>query len=278
MHTKLIQRHYDEVIAPYYDLDPQSVIGDSLDVAIAQILEWLPVGEELPPLKVLDLGMGTGRFLEKLRARTSREIQPFGLDLSERMIDIARDRIADLVAVVDDAANVAAHFPDESFDLIATHFMTGFVPLAVLAPKIAAKLAHGGRWSIVAGTKSGYPELQRKANSAYIRWLFGGKQLQVDALVCNPADRGEVVSTLEREGFAAQECETFAPEVQFANLDEFLEFAYRGGWLTPFIEALGLHRPSWPVRTFLNTCVFPMKDHHSIEIVLAQKARRPSPR
>src|SRR5262245_42757079 len=110
MHIKLIQRHYDEVIAPYYDLDPQSIISDSLDVAIAQILDWLPAGEELRPLKVLDLGMGTGRFLEKLRARTSREIQPFGLDLSEKMISIARDRIPDLVAVVDDAANMDAHF------------------------------------------------------------------------------------------------------------------------------------------------------------------------
>jgi SAM-dependent methyltransferase len=269
MHTKLIQRHYDEVIAPYYDLDPQSVIGDSLDIAIAHILEWLPAEEERP-LKVLDLGMGTGRFLEKLRTRTDRDIQAFGLDLSEKMVNIARERIGDLVAVVDDAANLDAHFQDESFDLIATHFMTGFVPLTVLAPKIRAKLADGGRWSIVAGTKAGFPELQRKAASPYLRWMFGGQSLQVDALVCNPADRTEVATTLKGEGFAAPECETFAPEVRFANLDEFLEFAYRGGWLTPFVEALGLHEASWPVRTFLNTCVFPIKDHHSIAIALAQ--------
>src|SRR5262249_37336723 len=150
----------------------------------------------------------------------------------------------------------------------------GFVPLAVLAPKIRAKLADGGCWSIVAGTKAGFPELQRQANVPHIRWMFGGKSLQVGALGCNPAGRREVTDPLEAEGFAAGDCETFTPEVRFANLDEFLEFAYRGGWLTPFVEALGLHEASWPVRTFLNTCVFPMKDHHSIEIVLAEKRGR----
>jgi hypothetical protein len=51
-----------------------------------------------------------------------------------------------------------------------------------------------------------------------------------------------------------------------------MDFAYYAGWLTPFIQALGLHRARALVRAILNAFFFPVQDHHSIEIVLAQKA------
>jgi SAM-dependent methyltransferase len=269
MQTELIQRHYDEVIAAHYDLDPQSVIGDSLNRAVTQIRRYLGPADE--PHTVLDIGLGTGRFLEKLNAEAGFPVQPFGLDLSARMIDLARARVPGLVAAVDDAANLDAHFQPRSFDLISTHFVTGFVPIGVLAPKIYRRLTDGGYWSLVGGTKAGFPVLRRTAGSRPIRWLFGGRSLDVDGLVSNPADRDEVVEVLEANGFAIRACETFTPELHFASLQEFLEFAYWGGWLTPFIEVLGLHKARPMVRAILNTCVFPVADHHCIEIVLAQK-------
>jgi SAM-dependent methyltransferase len=271
MQTELIQRQYDEVIAQHYDRDPQSVTGDSLDRAIAQI-QRQAVGVDGVPLKVFDIGVGTGLFLERLKQQVSGVIQPFGLDLSARMVELAQARLPELTAAVDDAANLDAHFGGESFDLIATHFITGFVPMKVLAPKIHRRLADGGYWSLVGGTKAGFPALQRKATSKVLKWLFGGKSVAVDDVVYNPAGRDEVVRTLEANGFVVRECETFTPGLDFANFNEFMEFAYWGGWLTPFIEGLGLHQAPGVVRVLLNTLVFPMKDHHNIEIVLAQKA------
>ena len=195
------------------------------------------------------------------------EVQPFGLDLSSKMIDLARARLPDLAAVVENAANFGDQFPDESFDLIATHFITGFVPMAVVAPKIWGRLAPGGYWSFVGGTKAGFPALQRRANSRALNWLFGGKALPVDDLVCNPVDGAEVVRTLEANGFTIQQTESFAPGLHFADLDEFLEFGYWGGWLTPFIEDLGLHKAAPLVRVLLNLFVFPVDDQHAVEIV-----------
>src|SRR5262245_1370328 len=98
MQAATIQRHYDEVIASHYDFDPQSCIGDSLGRAIAQLRRWQSDEAGAALRNVLDVGMGTGLFLEKLRAKTGWDIQPFGLDISQKMIDIARTRIADLVA------------------------------------------------------------------------------------------------------------------------------------------------------------------------------------
>jgi SAM-dependent methyltransferase len=271
MQTSVIQRQYDQVIAPHYDLDPQAVTGDSLDRAVAQMHDCQLFAVEGPRLQVLDIGMGTGRFLEKVAASARRPILPYGIDLSLKMIDIARARIPELIAAVADAANVDAFFQDESFDLISTHFVTGFVPINLLAPKIWSKLATGGYWSFIGGTKAGFPALQKKANGRILKRLFGGKGLVLDELVFNPAGREEVAQTLECNGFEISACETFEPELHFANLHEFLEFAYWGGWLTPFIELLGVHKASLPLRMLLNTCVFPVKDHHSIEIMLAQK-------
>jgi SAM-dependent methyltransferase len=263
-----IQRQYDEVVAPHYDLDPQEVIGRSLDFAVAQVREHI-LANRSARLKVLDMGVGTGRFFSKLK--TFGPIQPYGLDLSEKMIEAARQRIPDMVAAVDDAANLDAHFVNESFDLISTHFLTGYVPMSVLAPKIWKRLAPGGHWSLIGGTKAGFPALQAGVQSKLLRWFFGGSRLAVDEIVCNPASREEIVGVLESNGFAVRELETFEPALKFRNFDEFMDFAYRGGWLTPFIDRLGLQNAGAFTRTLLNLFFFPKDDHHNIEIVLAQK-------
>ena len=269
-----IQRQYDEVIAPHYDRDPKEVTGNSLDRAGRQIRKHHLLAGAPDPLRVLDLGLGTGLFFSKLKALGIRKIQPFGLDLSPKMIASAQQKHPDLVAEVDDAANLDAHFRDTAFDLVCTHFLTGFVPLAKLAPKVWDRLDEGGYWSIVGGTKAGFPVLQTKAQSNTLSWLFGGRTVLVDDLVCNPANRAEMEKTLAEHGFAVREVETFEPKLKFRDFQEFMDFAYRGGWLTPFIEQLGLHRTGAMSRILMNLLLFPIQDHHSIEIVLAQKVAR----
>jgi SAM-dependent methyltransferase len=271
MLTQTIQRQYDDIIAPHYDLDPQSVIGRSLDRAAEQLRRHDVLERSLEPLRILDLGIGTGLFLAKLMGLGGTVIEPFGLDLSEKMIAAARRRIPDLVAVVDDAAHFGDQFPGQSFDLICTHFITGFVPLDMLAPRIWSRLDDGGWFSLVGGTKAGFPALQAKANARRFRWLSGSHSISVDDLVCNPAGREEITRTLQSHGFAIRACETFEPELRFRNMTEFMDFGYKGGWFTPFIEALGLHQIGWLTRALINILFFPVVDHHNIEIVLAQK-------
>ena len=145
----------------------------------------------------------------------------------------------------------------------------------MLARKIWDRLEVGGYWSLVGGTKAGFPALQAKANSKPLRWLFGGRSLNIDDVVYgSPADRAEVVQTLESNGFKVCTCDTYKPVLKFKKFKEFMDFAYRGGWLTPFIESLGLHEANAMTRLMLNLFFFPVHDHHNIEIVLAQKVRK----
>jgi SAM-dependent methyltransferase len=266
-----IQRQYDEVVASHYDLDPQSVTGDTLDRAAEQIRKQLLL-DSGQPVRVYDVGMGTGMFLARLKRLGGDRILPFGLDLSSKMIASAFQKLPDLAGAVDTAENLDAHFPGQSFDLISTHFITGFVPLEVLAPKIHSRLEVGGYWSYVGATMSAYPTLQAKANNALLRWWFGGgKPLDLNNKVTSPANRQEIFATLERHGFVVRQCETFQPKLVFNNMDEFLDYTYWGGWLTPYIESIGLHKVGPVTRFLLNRLFFPMTDHHSIEIHLAQK-------
>ncbi len=188
MSTATIHRAYNDVVASHYDLDPQGVIGRSLEYAVKQLQGEDLFGATKEPLRVLDIGMGTGQFLGKLKDLANDQIVPFGLDLAENMVENARRKIPDLVAVVGDAAELDAHFPGQQFDCICTHFITGYVPIRVLGPKIAGRLKVGGYWSLVGGTKAAYPALQAKGDSKLLRWLSGAGSRKMDDTVLNPAN------------------------------------------------------------------------------------------
>jgi SAM-dependent methyltransferase len=271
MSTQTIHRAYNDVVASHYDLDPQGVIGRSLDYAIQQLRKEGVLGTGRDSVRVLDIGMGTGLFLGKLKELGGDQIVPFGIDLAEKMVENARTRIPDLVAAVGDAAELDAYFPGQQFDCICTHFVTGYVPMQVLAPKIASRLKADGYWSLVGGTKAAYPAMQAKGDSQLARWLSGVGSRKVDDTVLNPADLQEVADTMAAHGLEVRAGETFQPALEFNNFDQFMQFGYRGGWLTPLIESLGLHKAGPVKRWLLNRLVFPVMDSHNIVIALGRK-------
>jgi SAM-dependent methyltransferase len=270
MSIQTVQRAYNDVVATHYDLDPQGVIGRSLDIGIRQLREegLLDADGELT---VLDLGMGTGLFLAKLKELAGDRIVPFGVDLAANMVEVARKRIPDLNVVVGDAADLDSHFPGRQFDCICTHFVTGFVGMGRLAPQIARRLKPGGYWSLVGGTKAAYPALQAKGDSKLLRWLTGAGSREVDDTVLNPADLREVAATMDAHGLDVRRGETFEPALSFRNFAEFMEFGHRGGWLTPLIEDMGLHRAGPLKRWLLDRLAFPVQDSHNIVVALGRK-------
>jgi ubiquinone/menaquinone biosynthesis C-methylase UbiE len=270
MEAAAIRRQYNEIIADTYDSDPQLLTGNTLDLAIELLRDEGVFSEILPPLRVLDVGMGTGMFLHKLRLSVTRPVLPFGLDISEKMIEVATKKLPDLVAEVDDGANLSRHFDAESFDIAATHFVTGFVPIEELSLEIHRKLVSGGMWSFVGGTSSGYPALRRCATHPMVRLLFGGPSRSLEQMIC-PSSTTQVTQVMERSGFEIAASQTIEPRLHFENFDAFLDFAYHGGWLTPFIEEIGLHQLRGWKKRLLDQMFFPMTDNHSITLVVARK-------
>lgn len=272
MESAVIQRQYDDVIASQYDQDPQNTTGNSLERALDYLDQEGVFSEVLPALRVLDVGMGTGMFLDKLRKRSPRAIEPWGIDISRQMAGIAGKKLPDLVYAIDDGANLDQHFTDEQFDLVATHFVTGFVPIEHVAPRIFAKLDAGGVWSFVGGTTAGYSELHRRAGHPLIKLLFGSGAPDLQGMIC-PNSEQQIVDVLKKNGFEILSSETFEPELRFRDFATFMEYGYHGGWLTPFIEHIGLHKAKRWQQAILNRLVFPVVDHHNIVLAVA---RRPS--
>jgi SAM-dependent methyltransferase len=270
MSTAAIQRQYDEVIAANYDLDPQELTNRMLDVALEHVLRTPLLDITFEPLQALDLGMGTGLFLEKLRQVAARGVRPFGLDLSPRMVDFAKRRLPDLQAVIDDAAEIDRHFIGENFDFISTHFVTGFVPIEHLAPRIFKKLKPGGYWSFLGAVSSAYPQLQKKGNSKLLRFVARGRKIKADDLL-TPRNGDAVSDCFRSHGFDVCSLEVATPALHFADFDSFMEFGYHGGWLTPFIEAVGLQNAKPWLKTVLNMLVFPLNDEHHVAVGLARR-------
>jgi SAM-dependent methyltransferase len=266
-----IHRAYNDVVASHYDRDPQGVIGRSLEHAVRQMQAEGLLGSGGESLRVLDIGMGTGQFLLRLKDLTDDHIVPFGVDLAENMVEVARKKMPDLTAVVGDAAELDAYFPGQQFDCICTHFVTGYVSMRVLGPKIAGRLRPGGYWSLVGGTRAAYPALQAKGDSKLLRRLTGAGSRKVDDTVLNPANLREVADTMGALGFEMRAGETFEPTLEFKDFDQFMEFGYTGGWLTPLIEEMGLHRAGPLKRWLLNRLAFPIGDSHNIVIALGRK-------
>ncbi len=89
--------------------------------------------------RVLEVGCGTGVFLAAVAARGAR---PVGLDASEELIELARDRVPSAEVVVGDMQFLP--FEDDSFDLVAGFNSFFFADDIVAALREAGRVARPG--------------------------------------------------------------------------------------------------------------------------------------
>ena len=101
-----IAARYDGRAATYEDDDPHHLIAH----AVAEFVD--PTGIR----DVLDAATGTGLVLRALGPRLAGDARLTGVDLSVRMLEIAREKAPDATFLVGDAT--ALPFEDDSFDLV----------------------------------------------------------------------------------------------------------------------------------------------------------------
>lgn len=156
------RRTYDR-IAPYYDL-------------LEGYWERVPrrVGLEILEVhkgdSVLEIGFGTGHGLVGLARAVGEAGRVFGIDLSPKMVEIAKKRLArealsDRVELRQGDAGDLPH-PDDSLDAVFMSFVLELFDTPDI-PKVLAEvrrvLCPGGRVAIVSLTKAGPPTLMRRA-------------------------------------------------------------------------------------------------------------------
>jgi SAM-dependent methyltransferase len=98
--------HFDAVAAEYDDSIPEHVMAHVTRRRVALATSLSRGG------RVLDVGCGTGRFLAALPDR----YETVGVDISEKMLEVARARGLD----VEHASADALPFPDRTFQLVTS--------------------------------------------------------------------------------------------------------------------------------------------------------------
>ena len=104
----------------------------------------LAAAGEGPFRQLVDLGAGTGRMLTLLGPQSRSAI---GLDLSQQMLNIARDRVADADLVHCELRHgdiFATRLPDEVADLVVVHQVLHYLSDPAAAVREAARLVGGG--------------------------------------------------------------------------------------------------------------------------------------
>lgn len=114
--------------------------ADLLEAATNEVIAALPRwGAAETPRRVLEIGCGSGRFLEKLAAAAELAV---GIDVSQRMLRRARDRCVGVTACfVQTTGRDLALFRDRSFDLVLAADVFPYIVSAGLADLYAAEAA-----------------------------------------------------------------------------------------------------------------------------------------
>jgi SAM-dependent methyltransferase len=145
--SALTERH-----AQVWSNGPFEKVADTISDLHTQLVELLaPQGGE----RWLDLGCGSGNVAE-LAARAGADV--IGLDLSPRLIDVARERATaggfDIEYVVGDAQKLP--FADAAFDVVSSAVGIMFAPdQAKAAAELARVVRAGGRIGLASWTKEG---------------------------------------------------------------------------------------------------------------------------
>ncbi|MEM9272466.1 MAG: class I SAM-dependent methyltransferase [Cyanobacteria bacterium P01_F01_bin.143] len=261
-----IEKIYDEIIASNYDIDEFKLLSKSRAVTISQIKNHCL---ESNINSILDFSLGTGEALIDCK-NIFPSANLYGIDISQKMIDIAQQKIA-VSAFHDDAKNIDKYLESASINLALIHFMMAYIPPEVIIPKASQILASGGFCSIATSTYDSFKNLQRLAKLANLL-----KKISVFSLIPkNPIKpkakkNKKVLQTLfEKHGFTIKEKIIYEQEVEFTDLYHLHRWGVDSGWLTPFLAHITQEKLD--KMNFLAKYFFPLKDKFQTVIVLAQK-------
>lgn len=136
--------NFDRVAKPYRWLET-FVFGGQLQAARCAFVRQIPERKY-----ALVVGEGDGRFLEELR-RVQPDLRVDCLDMSAKMLALARDRVGDDEVRYIEADLREATLPKARYDLIVTHFFLDCfdaTELRKVVNKVAAAAADDAIWLI----------------------------------------------------------------------------------------------------------------------------------
>lgn len=257
---------YDTHIADSYDRDTFGLLAGGHRSAVAQLQRLVAGPGAFPPGGlIVDLALGTGGPLAAL-VDLLPGAEPVGIDISARMLEIARRKHPDIRTILDDAANIGAHFGPGSIDLALMHFLTTYIDTPRVIAQVADRLKPGGWFSVASTTYESFPFIHGAVSSVLPPALL-------QSLNPAPANGAALAALLEQAGLEVVALDRFEQEIHFASLPELVQWGMQSGFFTHILSKL----PPELFRSFEGMASqFPVTDRYCSAILLARKPGGPA--
>ncbi len=247
--------------------------------AIDQISEFLC--NRSHRIRVLELGVGGGTFCRKLLKTFSRQFEFTGVDVSQNMLDRAK-QVVPMRTIRASAAELEPHLEGDTFDLIIAHYILAYVPLEKLLQSCAPLLAHNGALSIITSTNESSSDphsdfrdvlgrLQRSWNPIrrYAAYAIN-KGLKRNS---TPDDITELREKLQQHKLTIQKSDSGRYPIRLNTAAEAYKFCIEDGW---FANAIPFERlPSFivtpTIRQVMKLGHYPIRWPHMVDVILATK-------
>ena len=266
---------YNAIASQYATADCFGSITESHHTAIQQIKQASISCK--PHIKILDLGVGDGAFLRKIKPLfPTAELT--GIDVSGEMLKRAR---ADLYlnTIEASAAQATQYLPLHSQDLILAHFINAYVPIPILFKQAEMLTRKNGHFSIITTTYESFPVAQQHladfiARESILSSIVGHYYKAVVKNTTVASGEEELLQALHRHQFTILEHHRLRIPITLNNIDELALFGIEGTWFLNSLSIKMLPRNFLlqRIKRLFNTIfTFPYQDTHVIDIVLAKK-------
>lgn len=205
----------------------------------SRVSQFLTLAHELALTgreRVLDLGSGPGVLSLQL-AKLLHDGEVVGVDLSDRMVELAREKtrgmgLTNVKFVQGDALDL--RFPDGAFDVVVSSYLVHWVPdVGRLTSEIQRVLKRGGRLGIIAPAPDRYSELreayrviarqrQRRLTDPQVGEIAGLRKMQSGALLEALRSSGFRIDRHFQVSFK----ERLAPEVYLERISAITDERY----------------------------------------------------
>lgn len=270
-----VKTMYNTIASQYDMADCYGAISRSHQCALEQIHQAKLA--EHPDNKILDLGVGDGAFLRKLKLRLPHA-EYTGIDVSREMLKRASEGVS-FKAIEASAAEATNYIPPNSQDLVLAHFINAYIPTDVLFSQAQKVTRENGLFSVITTTYESFPVAQKYladfiAKGSILSNIVGH---YYKAVVKNtPVAAGEesLLKALRDHQFEILDHQRIAIPMTLENIDELQLFGIEAAW---FLNTLSV--PVLPRgfllqrirRMFSKMFTFPYHDTHIIDVVLARK-------
>ena len=268
---------YDEVADGYAtESNRFGSISKSHECAIQQISKIYL--DKNSSLKMLDLGVGDGAFLQKLHLLFPNTSFT-GMDISAGMLKLAKTSLPQMTTIEASASVANQVLPHASQSLVLAHFINAYIPIDTLLSQVHSLLESEGYFSFITTTYDAFPNGHKKLKeyiaknslfSKILRYFYrnGVKNTTV------AKNQKELIQKLKKHQFEIVDHQRLNISLSFNNIDELRSFAVEGGWFLNALDktfipqkfAIKMARP-----IINHNLAFPYEDIHCIDVVLARK-------